>query len=92
MENSNQISIIIPSYNEEQLIKNTSEVVFDIMNQNNIPFEILFVDDGSKDGTWKKIFLYQRIIQIYMVFIFQETLEKNQLFMLVCNMQKGIAA
>lgn len=55
MENSNKISIIIPSYNEEQLIKNTSEVVSDIMNQNNISFEILFVDDGSKDGTWKQI-------------------------------------
>ena len=49
------ISIIIPSYNEEQLIQNTSEVVSDIMNQNNILFEILFVDDGSKDGTWKQI-------------------------------------
>lgn len=55
MGDSNQISIIIPSYNEEQLIKNTSEVVSDIMNQNNIPFEILFVDDGSKDGTWEQI-------------------------------------
>lgn len=55
MENSNKISIIIPSYNEEQLIRNTSEVVSEIMNQNNIPFEILFVDDGSKDGTWKQI-------------------------------------
>ena len=50
-----KVSIIIPSYNEEQLIKNTSEVVSDIMLQNNIPFEILFVDDGSKDGTWKQI-------------------------------------
>ena len=55
MDELKRISIIIPSYNEEQLIKNTSEVVFEIMNQNNIPFEILFVDDGSKDGTWKQI-------------------------------------
>ena len=55
MDGNKKISIIIPSFNEEQLIKNTFEVVSDIMHQNNIPFEILFVDDGSKDNTWKQI-------------------------------------
>lgn len=60
MDESKRISIIIPSYNEEQLIKNTSKVVSDIMNQNNIPFEILFVDDGSKDGTWEQILSLSR--------------------------------
>ena len=47
------LSIIIPSYNEEKNIENTANVVADIMNENNIDFEIVFVNDGSKDKTWE---------------------------------------
>ncbi len=49
------LSIIIPSYNEEKNIENTANVVADIMNKNNIDFEIVFVNDGSKDKTWELI-------------------------------------
>lgn len=49
------LSIIIPSYNEEKNIENTANVVADIMNENNIDFEIVFVNDGSKDKTWELI-------------------------------------
>lgn len=45
------LSIIIPSYNEGLLIDNTANVVVDIMTEHKIPYEILFVDDGSKDDT-----------------------------------------
>lgn len=49
------LSIIIPSYNEGLLIDNTANVVVDIMTEHKIPYEILFVDDGSKDDTWNRI-------------------------------------
>ncbi len=49
------ISIIIPSYNEEKNVENTAKVVSDIMNSNNIDFELVFVNDGSKDKTWDKL-------------------------------------
>ena len=42
------LSIIIPSYNEGLLIDNTANVVVDIMTEHKIPYEILFVDDGSR--------------------------------------------
>lgn len=51
------LSLIIPSYNEEDNILNTARVVSDIMERNRIPFEIIFVNDGSKDQTWEKICL-----------------------------------
>lgn len=49
------LSIVIPLYNEEDNV----EVLFEKLSKNleslNGSFEIIFVDDGSKDKTWKKI-------------------------------------
>lgn len=49
------LSIIIPSYNEEGNVKNTAKVVTQIMEENSIDFEIVFVNDGSKDKTWEML-------------------------------------
>jgi dolichol-phosphate mannosyltransferase len=51
----NLLSIVIPTYNEEKLIQNTINTVVETMTLENIPFEIVFVDDGSFDSTWKII-------------------------------------
>ncbi|MBP3604462.1 MAG: glycosyltransferase [Lachnospiraceae bacterium] len=55
MENDKLLSVIIPAYNEQDMIATTFEAVKDILNKNTIPFEILFVDDGSSDATYSKI-------------------------------------
>ena len=49
------LSIVIPSYNEEQMIEKITETISDIMERERIPYELIFVNDGSKDGTWDKI-------------------------------------
>lgn len=49
------LSIVLPSYNEEQMIEKTTETISDIMERERIPYELIFVNDGSKDGTWDKI-------------------------------------
>lgn len=49
------LSIIIPAYNEEKMAPAAAEVISGIMDEAGIPFELLFVDDGSKDGTWREI-------------------------------------
>ncbi len=50
-----QLSIIIPSYNEEQNIENTYTVLRDILQQCTESFELVFISDGSKDGTYEEI-------------------------------------
>ena len=49
------LSIIIPAYNEEENIENTCSVIYGIMSEHGIDCEIIFVDDGSRDGTWELI-------------------------------------
>lgn len=51
----NRISIIIPSYNEEGNVEHTAAVVTKIMEENSIPFELVFVNDGSSDSTWERL-------------------------------------
>lgn len=49
------LSIVIPAYNEERMIQRTTEVVGGIMDDEKIPYQIIYVNDGSKDQTWHKI-------------------------------------
>lgn len=45
------ISLIIPAYNEEKRIGKTLDVFYEYMHKTFPSFEILVVDDGSKDKT-----------------------------------------
>ena len=45
------LSVILPSYNEEQMIAEAARTVTGILDEAGIEHELLFVDDGSKDGT-----------------------------------------
>lgn len=49
------LSIVIPAYNEQDMIPITYETVNRVMEENSIPCEIIFVDDGSSDETYAKI-------------------------------------
>ena len=49
------LSIVIPAFNEEDNIENTTRTVIDIMTEAEIPCELVFVSDGSRDKTYEKI-------------------------------------
>ena len=49
------LSVILPSYNEEKMIFTAADTISGILSRENIDFELLFVDDGSKDATWENI-------------------------------------
>lgn len=50
------LSVIIPAYNEQDMINTTFHTVKEILDKAAIPFEIIFVDDGSKDLTYNNIY------------------------------------
>lgn len=49
------LSIVLPAYNEEQNIANTAKVLSVILEENEIDYELVFISDGSKDGTFAEI-------------------------------------
>lgn len=51
MENEIYISVVLPIYNEEKLLKNTLFDVDNYLKKQTFTYEIVAVDDGSMDGT-----------------------------------------
>ena len=49
------ISLVIPLKDEEESLPELSEWINRVMNANNYSYEIIFVDDGSTDNSWKII-------------------------------------
>lgn len=57
--NKELISVIIPCYNEEQVLPILKEALYQVMDQmSDFDFELLFIDDGSQDQTLKTLKQY----------------------------------
>jgi len=50
-----QLSIIIPLLNEEESLTELYNWIASVMQSNSYSYEIIFIDDGSTDGSWKII-------------------------------------
>lgn len=49
------ISVVIPLYNEEESLPELTDWIRRVMVANNFSYEIILVDDGSRDNSWKII-------------------------------------
>ena len=49
------LSIVLPSYNEEQNIARTSKVLSALLEKEQIDYELIFISDGSRDRTYEEI-------------------------------------
>ncbi len=49
------VSICSPLYNEEGNVAPFVSAVREVMTKLDLPYEIILVDDGSRDGTWREI-------------------------------------
>ncbi len=50
-----QLSIVIPLLNEEESLRELYHWIAQVMQSNGLSYEILFIDDGSTDGSWEII-------------------------------------
>lgn len=48
-------SVVLPAYNEEKMIQKAADTIGQILSAEHIEYELVFVDDGSRDGTWREI-------------------------------------
>jgi len=49
------ISVVIPLLNEEESITELHDWIAKVMQSNHFSYEIIFIDDGSTDGSWEII-------------------------------------
>ena len=49
------LSIVIPLYNEDESLPELSAWIEKVMIENNFSYEIIMIDDGSTDDSWKVI-------------------------------------
>ena len=43
------LTVILPAYNEEEMVAAAADAISQILIREGIPYDILFVDDGSRD-------------------------------------------
>ena len=51
--NYKTFSVIIPMYNEEEIIKESTNAIFTLCNRTSLTFKIIFSENGSTDNTKK---------------------------------------
>ncbi len=68
------ISVVIPIFNEKESIAILHRELLSVLSALHIPFEIIFVDDGSTDGTREEL----RKLKTVRVLIFSRNFGKSQ--------------
>jgi glycosyltransferase involved in cell wall biosynthesis len=55
MQQPVDISIVIPLLNEEESILSLNSWIFKVLKTDSFSFEVIYIDDGSTDGSWNAI-------------------------------------
>ncbi|MCG8474556.1 MAG: glycosyltransferase family 2 protein [Cytophagales bacterium] len=55
MEKKLDISVVVPLLNEEESLPELLEWIQRVMKENGFAYEVVFVNDGSTDGSWRLI-------------------------------------
>ena len=76
-----RLSVVLPAYNEELMVGKTCRVLHEVLAEAGISYELVVVDDGSKDKTWEEITKAGEKMEMFLAFIFPEISEKKQQYM-----------
>jgi glycosyltransferase involved in cell wall biosynthesis len=49
------LSIVVPLYNEAESLPELSDWIDKVIVSSNLKYELIFIDDGSKDNCWEVI-------------------------------------
>jgi len=49
------ISVVVPLYDEVESLPELTSWISRVMDENKYTYEVILVDDGSKDGSWEMI-------------------------------------
>jgi glycosyltransferase involved in cell wall biosynthesis len=54
-ENELDITVVVPLFNEEESLPELSSWIAKVMAENGYTYEVIMIDDGSRDDSWKVI-------------------------------------
>lgn len=63
MDKSLDISVVVPLYNERESLAELVAWIDRVARENNLSYEVIMVDDGSRDGSWQEI---ERLSALYL--------------------------
>lgn len=52
---STQICVVVPVFNEEDNVQPLADEILQALGRQSLPFQVVFVDDASRDATWSRI-------------------------------------
>src|SRR5690554_8213869 len=73
-----QISVLIPLLNEEESLPELHQWIQQVMLIRDFSSEIIFIDDGSNDNSWKQIQIIQQKNNCVKGIRFQKNFGKSQ--------------
>lgn len=50
-----RLSVVLPAYNEELMVGKTCRILREVLTEADISYELVVVNDGSRDNTWEEI-------------------------------------
>lgn len=63
------LSVVIPAYNEEEAIEACIYQVTSVLNESNISYELIIVNDGSSDNTLKVCLQLKKVYEFRLIHI-----------------------
>lgn len=83
------LSIVIPLLNEQESIEELFQRIKTVCVQNNFDFEVVFVDDGSTDDSWKVIEFLSEVNPEIKAIRFRKNYGKSQALMAAFEVTTG---
>ena len=57
------ISVVVPLFNEEESLPELAAWIEKVMNAHHFSYEVIFVDDGSKDKSWFTVQSLRKVLK-----------------------------
>jgi glycosyltransferase involved in cell wall biosynthesis len=84
-----QLSIVIPLLNEKESLSELFSNLKDVLNKHHFTYEVIFIDDGSTDGSWEVIKTLKQSYKTIKAIRFSKNYGKSQALHAGFNLAQG---
>ena len=89
MQEKLDISLVIPAKDEQESIPELGQWIIRVMKTHGFSYEVIFIDDGSSDGTWNEMKKLNAINPAFKAFRFNRNFGKSAALQTGFKVAKG---